>query len=137
MLARSTTPLLTVLLLLLGGARLPAQEPGLDPCASTVTSGQLRLCWAREVERANQEMRAAFTELLAAFPRSRADDLKKAQKLWVLFRDAHIHALYGERRHDPERFTCSLIAERQLTRARTAELKRMLQESGDSTVCPL
>ncbi len=136
--SRLTAPSSVALgLLLLGATRLHAQDGEPDPCASTVTHGALKLCWAREVERADQEMKQAYDAVLASLPRPRAGDLKKAQTLWVQFRDAHVRALYGERRHDTDRFTCALIAQRQLTRGRTAELKRMLRDTGDDLFCPL
>ncbi len=75
--------------------------------------------------------------MIARLPRPRADDLKKAQQLWVQFRDYHVKALYGARWSDSERFTCALIAKRQLTRARTAQLEQMLRDSGDDQACPL
>lgn len=124
-------------LLLLAATRGRAQDREPDPCASTLTHGALRLCWAREVERSDQEMNQALAGLLHALPRGRGAALKKAQKAWVQFRDAHVRALYGEGRHDVELFTCALIAQRQLTRARTAQLERMLRDDGDELLCPL
>jgi uncharacterized protein YecT (DUF1311 family) len=138
MFLRLTAPSSVALgLLLLGAARLHAQDGEPDPCASTLTHGALKLCWAREVDRAEKEMNEAYGAALASLPRPRADDLKRAQKLWVQFRDAHVRALYGEMSHDTERFTCALIAQRQLTRGRTAELKRMLRDTSDDETCPL
>jgi len=138
MFLRSALPSLLALgLLLLPARRLRAQDAEPDPCASTVTHGQEKLCWARELEIAESEMKQAFAELRVSLPSARADALKKAQTLWVEFRDAHVNALYGTDWRDPDRFTCALIARRQLTRARTAELKRMLREGGDAASCPL
>jgi uncharacterized protein YecT (DUF1311 family) len=137
MFSRLTAPPSVALgLLLLGAARPYAQDGEPDPCASTVTHGELKMCWAREVDRAETEMKKAYAAVCAGLPRRRAEDLTKAQKLWVQFRDAQVRALYGERLHDPDLFTCALIAQRQLTRGRTAELKRMLH-GGDDLFCPL
>ncbi len=133
--SKASSPL--VLALLLAAAPLGAQNAEPDPCASTVTKGELRLCWAREVERADVEMRQAFDAAFAGFPRARRDDFKRAQKAWSLFRDAQLRALDSGQLHEVEVFTCSLIARVQLTRKRTAELKRMLQEAADDQVCPL
>ena len=124
-------------LLLLGAARGRAQDPEPDPCASTRTHGALKLCWAREVERAEQDMDRALSAVLDTLPRERLEHMKKAQKEWGLYRDAHLRALYGDMRHDVELFTCTLIARRQLTRARTAQLERMLRDGGDESACPL
>ncbi len=124
-------------LLLLGGARGQAQGSEPDPCASAPTLGAVRQCWAVEVERADGEMREALAAALNGLPRARADALKKSQKAWLEFRDAQVRALYGETRYDIELFTCALIARRQLTRARTAELQRMLRDKDNTQTCPL
>jgi uncharacterized protein YecT (DUF1311 family) len=138
MFSRLTAPPSVALgLLLLGAARLHAQDGEPDPCASTVTHGELKMCWAREVDRAETEMKEAYAAVRAGLPRHRGEGLTKAQKLWVQFRDAQVRALYWESRHDPDLFTCALIARRQLTRGRTAELKRMLHDAGDDLFCPL
>ena len=138
MFRRSTAASSLVLgLLLIGAAGLHAEQPEPDPCASTVTHGELKMCWVREVGRAEEEMRLAVGAVLAGFPRARLGDLKTAQKAWYDFRNAQLRALYGGQQRDTELFTCSLIARVQLTRARTAELKRMLQEAADAQVCPL
>jgi uncharacterized protein YecT (DUF1311 family) len=138
MFPRSTAPsAVTLGLLLLGAAPLRAQDADPDPCASTVTRGELKMCWARELEHAESDMKRAFGELRASFPRDRADALDRAQKLWVEFRDIHVRALYGADWRDPDHFTCALIAMRQLTVARTAQLERMRRDSGDEASCPL
>jgi uncharacterized protein YecT (DUF1311 family) len=124
-------------LVLLPATRARAQDAEPDPCASTVTNGALRQCWARELEIAEGEMKEAFAALRTSVPSARVDALKKAQAFWIQFRDAHVSALYGTDWRDPDVFTCALIARRQLTRARTAELKRMLREAGDAASCPL
>ncbi len=134
----STAPSSVALgLLLLGAARLQAQDGEPDPCASTVTHGELKTCWAREVSRAETEMKQAYAALRASLPPRQRDALERAQRLWLEFRDAHVKALYGEGWSDPDRFTCALIAQRQLMRARSAELARMLRDSGDDLACPL
>ncbi len=124
-------------LALLTAAPLPAQDLEPDPCASTVTLGELRTCWERQLESAEGEMKEAVAAVRNALPKERQGTLKKAQELWLEFRNAHVSALYGTNWHDIDRFTCALIARRQMTRARTAELKRMLRDVVDTASCPL
>ncbi len=121
-----------------GAAR--AQDDMPDPCANAARSLDSRTCWSREVEKADAELNNVFNALLAKVPSTTAARLKKAQKLWVQFRDAQLDALYGAdgrtRGHDPERYICFLIAKRQLVLARAGELDRMGQSHPDDA-CPL
>lgn len=116
------------------GLALTEGEP--DPCASTVTHGELKLCWAREVDYANEEMHHAVEALITRLPRDSAGAFRKAQRRWVEFRDAQVSVLFRERLHDAERFTCALIAQRQLTRARTRQLRELLRAM-EGDLCPL
>ncbi len=123
-------------LMLAASGTLWAQEPGSpDPCASTERLGELNSCWAREVERANGDMRLAYDALLGKLPRNAADRLKKAQKLWLEFRDAHVAMLTAASEsggsHGPEVVLCMLIAKRELTRRRTEALQQLLHPRKD------
>jgi uncharacterized protein YecT (DUF1311 family) len=126
---------------LLGHGPLRAQEVDEpEPCTSTVRLGQAQACWAREAEHADVEMRQAYLTALAGLPSRAADALKKAQKLWLEFRDAHVATLFGVpdpvATYGPEYPMCLSIARWRLTRDRTRELKRLLRRDEDD-VCPL
>ncbi len=111
----------------------------LDPCANTVRLSDTQQCWAQQLEQANQEMQAAYEALLKELPAKAGDNLKKAQKLWLDFREAHVNMLSrtGDKtRYDAERFTCAIMAMRQMAKARTAELRRLLKRDSDE-LCPL
>jgi uncharacterized protein YecT (DUF1311 family) len=122
---------------------LPLQAQGVDepePCTGTVRLGEAKACWAREAERADDEMRQAYLTALAKLPSRSAEALKKAQKLWLEFRDAHVATLFGVPNpmatYGAEYPMCLSIARWRLTRDRTGELKRLLQHDEDE-VCPL
>jgi uncharacterized protein YecT (DUF1311 family) len=114
------------------------EEP--EPCAGTVRLGDANRCWAREAERAEAEMRQAYLTAVDKVPRHVADKLKKAQKLWLEFRDAEVATLFGEANplgtYGPEYPMCVSIARWKLARARTSQLKRLLQPDEES-LCPL
>jgi uncharacterized protein YecT (DUF1311 family) len=104
-----------------------AAEP--DPCAAVASDGDLRSCWGRQAEQAERELKRVLDSLLARLPRDAGDRLKKAQQLWLEFRDAHVAAVFadGSRARDPYRLTCLLITRRQLALARLRQLKGMAQ----------
>ena len=114
------------------------EEP--DPCAHVFGQISLINCWAREAERADEEMNHAYLALLQELPERGARSLKRAQKLWLEFRKAHLGTLYGV--DDPAAVygrdyrVCLSISTVALTRARTRELVRIL-EPDDDPVCPL
>jgi len=111
-----------------------------EPCADTVRLGDANRCWAREAERADSEMKQVYLTALEKRPHRAAENLKKAQKLWQDFREAHIATLLGDPNpvatYGPEYPMCLSILRWRLARDRTAELRRLLQPD-DESVCPL
>jgi uncharacterized protein YecT (DUF1311 family) len=127
--------------LVLGSGRARAQEPDEpDPCKDTVRLGDANRCWAREAERADSDMRQLYLTILEKLPRRTVDNLKKAQKLWEDFREAHVSVLMGEsnplRTYGPEYPMCVSILRWRLARGRTEELRRILKPDNES-MCPL
>jgi uncharacterized protein YecT (DUF1311 family) len=120
----------------------PLRAQGVDepaPCAGTVSLGDANRCWAKEAERADADMRQVYLIAAEKLPRRSAENLKKAQKLWLDFRDAHTATLLGEAdgpTPGPEYPLCLSILRWRLARDRTAELKRLL-EPDDESMCPL
>lgn len=116
----------------------PEEEP--DPCGHVYGQIALSNCWAREAQRADEEMNRAYLAVLNKLSERGAKSLKKAQKLWVEFRKAHLGTLYGG--ENPAAFygrdypVCLSISTVALTRARTRALVRLLAPE-DETVCPL
>jgi uncharacterized protein YecT (DUF1311 family) len=126
---------------MLGHRRLWAQqEDEPEPCAGAVRQADVNVCWAREAERADDEMKQVYLALLQKLPPRLAENLKKAQKLWLEFRDAHVATLYGGRNplatYGSEYAMCLSIARWELARDRTRELRRLLHPEEDR-VCPL
>jgi uncharacterized protein YecT (DUF1311 family) len=124
-----------------GAARAGAQEvQDPDPCADIAGASEQNQCWTKEAERADVEMKETLDALLAKLPPPAAAELKKAQKAWLEFRDAHLALLYAaanpKRIHRTEDLVCSQIARRELSRRRTRDLKRLLTPAADEA-CPL
>jgi uncharacterized protein YecT (DUF1311 family) len=115
----------------------PQVEP--DPCTHAY-GRDLTDCWAREVERSDDEMNRVYRDLRKRLPNRASKGLEKAQKLWLEFREAHLATQYGVK--SPTRTwgldypICLSISRVALNRARTQELRRLL-EPDDETLCPL
>jgi uncharacterized protein YecT (DUF1311 family) len=111
-----------------------------DPCAHAFGQSDLGACWAREAERADDEMNQVYLALRKKLPKRGAKSLEKAQKLWKEFREAHLGTLYGvespRATYGREYPICLSISSTTLTRARIRELRRLLEHDGE-TVCPL
>ena len=114
-----------------------ADEP--DPCAHAY-GPDLGPCWAREAERADEEMQEVVLALRKKLPKRASKSLEKAQEHWLEFRDAHMQTLYGV--ESPKRTwgldypICLSMSRFALTRARTRELLRIL-ELDEEALCPL
>ncbi len=121
-----------------GAAR--AQDGGEpDPCKGTRTMGDTAKCWAREADHADSEMKQLYLAAVEKLPHRSAENLKKAQKLWEDFRDAHISVLMGDSTvlsDGPDYAVCLCILRRRLAQERTEELKRILKPD-DESMCPL
>ena len=110
-----------------------------DPCTDTKTMGDTAKCWAREAEHAESEMRQSYLTAMEKLPHRSAENLKKAQKLWEDFRDAHITVLMGDSNaltDGPDYAVCLCILRWRLARERTEALKRILKPD-DESMCPL
>jgi uncharacterized protein YecT (DUF1311 family) len=110
-----------------------------DPCTHAY-GRDLTNCWAREVERTDEEMSRAYLALRERLPSRASKHLEKAQELWLEFREAHLRTAYGV--ESPRRTwgldypICLSISRVALNRARTRQLRRLL-EPDDETLCPL
>jgi uncharacterized protein YecT (DUF1311 family) len=127
--------------LVLAGVVLPAGGADTpEPCTGVVGHHELRACWTREVERASAEMDRTYAALLRKLPRHAAASLRKAQKLWLQFRDAHVATLYGvddpAATFGPDYPICIAISRYVMTRDRTKELRGLL-DPDPATICPL
>lgn len=111
-----------------------------DPCADVAGRVATSSCWTREAERADQEMRETYDALLLKLPRRAADTLKKAQKLWLDYREAQLALLFAIANpanvHSWDDSICSAIARRELALERTRALKRLGEKRPDEA-CPL
>ena len=121
-----------------------AGQPGVqgedaDPCASQT---DLMQCWSRQAEMADERMNAALAALQAKLGGDAAGELKRSQKAWQEYRNAHLAMLHAAgleqrgKRTRIEILTCGAIARRQMAVERTREIKDLLEPQADDA-CPL
>jgi uncharacterized protein YecT (DUF1311 family) len=114
-----------------------ADEP--DPCAHAY-GGDLRECWFREAERADEEMARVYSRLRERLPKRGAEALEKAQELWREYREEHLKTLYGvespTRKWGLDFPICLSMSRVAVTRERIRELSRILEPDPES-LCPL
>ncbi len=126
--------------LAVGRGSAGAQDGGEpDPCQDTRTNADTAKCWAREADHADTDMRQAYLTAVEKLPHRSSENLKKAQKLWEAFREAHISVLMGDSnplKDGPDYAVCLCILRWRLARERTEELKRILNPDAES-MCPL
>ena len=116
----------------------PELEP--DPCAHAYGPTDLGACWAREAERAEEEMNGVYRALHQKLPGRAAKSLEKAQGFWLEFLEAHLGTLYGvespRAKWGRDFPMCLSISRTTLIRGRTRELQRLLEPAADM-ICPL
>ncbi len=60
-----------------------------DPCKGEENQLNLNLCAEQKYKKADAQLNATWKELMALTPAEDKEDLKKVQRLWLQFRDAH------------------------------------------------
>jgi len=108
--------------------------------SSAQTQGQMNDEACRKYQQAEAEMNTVYKQVLAEY-KSETTFIKKlgaAQRAWLVFRDAHLEALYPE--IDKTRYgsvypMCRCDALSELTRERTKMLKKWITGNKEGDVC--
>lgn len=124
---------LVLAVLLIGAAAAVAQEENLSQTyydcmekSGGVTQNMLN-CIHAETERQDDRLNAVYKKLMANLRKAQQERLKKAQRLWIQYRDANVE-FYG----DPEGGTLARVTAAstflQMTADRADELEAAIQE---------
>jgi uncharacterized protein YecT (DUF1311 family) len=124
----------SILLLVFTVCSLGQTKP--DDCLQQQTQPDLNRCLGDELRAADGELNAVYHQVLSKFALNSdaVSRIKRAQRAWVAFRDAELDSLYPENAVASHSTldTCRLLYQTELTRERTATLKKMLQrQEGD------
>lgn len=103
-----------------------------EPCsAKAKTQGELDDCAAEEFKQADAELNRVYKQLLAKSSEDRpfAQKLRRAQRAWIVYRDAHIDSRYPERcRYGSVHTMCYFHALRQITEQRIKSLREIFED---------
>lgn len=124
---------LVLAVLLIGAAAAVAEEENLSQTyydcmekSGGVTQNMLN-CIHAETERQDDRLNAVYKKLMANLKKAQQERLKKAQRLWIQYRDANVE-FYG----DPEGGTLARVTAAstflQMTADRADELEAAIQE---------
>lgn len=124
---------LVLAVLLIGAAAAVAEEENLSQTyydcmekSGGVTQNMLN-CIHAETERQDDRLNAVYKKLMANLRKAQQERLKKAQRLWIQYRDANVE-FYG----DPEGGTLARVTAAstflQMTADRADELEAAIQE---------
>lgn len=135
----------TLCFLALAGGSIPARETPVEhvPNAKEVEQPQAEMtrdaCGKYKI--ADDEMNKTYRQILREYERKTAfiENLKKAQRAWIGFRDAHLESVYP----DPNKLAaygsvnpmCQCITLTELTNQRTEVLKRWIDGIAEGDVC--
>jgi len=121
-------------LLLCVSALAPSQSKQ-NPCWKTATAqSEMNRCADQDAKAADAELNRVYQELLS---KSKGDasatkKLRDAQRAWIAFRDAQLEALYPaedkQREYGSIYPMCYAIVTTAMTKDRTIQLRRMLQD---------
>ncbi|MEK7990961.1 MAG: lysozyme inhibitor LprI family protein [Thiotrichaceae bacterium] len=119
----------------------PNITDAMDCAEKATTQVEINRCAYDDYEKADVELNSVYREILATY----SDDalfikkLKAAQRAWMIFRDAHLEALYSE---EDKRFaygsiypTCSNNDSTKLIKQRIIQLQQWLTGVSEGDVC--
>lgn len=138
----SSTQMVTIALALLFATNTPSQTPGAhnSKCWDGATT-QLAMneCAKLDVDAANQKMNTIYQDLLRSHDSIFNSALRRAQRMWLRFRDAHIESIYPDREHRfygsaSQMCVSQLLA--QMTLERTRQLRAFIDSREDDTCTP-
>lgn len=127
-----TNPIVPALSLLLGAALFgQAEAPArTDPCDHPASFQEMRDCTRKAFLAADEELNTVYRELMARLDGKQKKRLKAAEKAWLAFRDAQAAFESGFFEGGQGQGQIEGAALTGLTRKRTEELRRILEDAG-------
>ncbi|WP_110188047.1 lysozyme inhibitor LprI family protein [Pokkaliibacter plantistimulans] len=109
-------------------------------CSNAETTVEMNACAAQDYSTADGELNKVYQQVLKHYADDPVfiDKLKKAQRLWLAYRDAHLASIYPEANASEVYGSSNPMCQSQIlarmTRQRTAELQAFL-ERPEGDVC--
>ena len=102
-------------------------ETGTD-CKNATTTAAMRACENTRFQKAEQELNAVYKDLLKQLDAGRKEKLRVAQSAWLRFREANADFEADAARGGTLAPLIRMTVLADMTEARTAELKKALQQ---------
>jgi uncharacterized protein YecT (DUF1311 family) len=109
-------------------------------CADPQSQHEINRCSYERAKQADRELNRIYKLVIKKHSKDKVfiQNLRKAQRAWVKFRDAEMDALYPARKpgyYGSMMPACKQGVLRTLTEQRTAQLKRWLRQKGEVDPC--
>jgi uncharacterized protein YecT (DUF1311 family) len=118
-------------LCLLFVAAAPAQkkrQAAKDPCPGAYSQYDMNVCAHKQFQAADAALNRAYDQLSSRLDEGRRAKLKEAELAWLKYRDGNCEFVSSEYEGGSMRPMVHSFCLADVTRARTAELKRQLRE---------
>ena len=103
------------------------------------TQAEMTYAAMQDYKLADTELNETYSKILKEYKSDKVfiRNIKESQKLWIKFRDAEVKLKFPEynSKAGSARSMCQLFLLKDLTEARTAELKKWLEGAEDGDVC--
>jgi uncharacterized protein YecT (DUF1311 family) len=96
-------------------------------CQDATTTAAMRACENSRYQQSEQEMQAAYAQLMKKLGQLQKEKLRQTQRAWVAFRDANADFLAGAAQDGTLAPLIKISALADMTEARTKELLRLKQ----------
>jgi uncharacterized protein YecT (DUF1311 family) len=96
-------------------------------CKDATTTAAMRACENTRYQQSDQEMQVAYGQLMNKLEPIRKEKLRRAQRAWIVFRDANAEFLAGAAEDGTLAPLIRISALADLTEARTKELRQLKQ----------
>ena len=127
---KRVAPLLLPCLCLLFAVAAPAQKKraAKDPCPGAYTQYDMNACAHRAFQAADAALNRAYNQLSSKLDEGRRAKLKEAELAWLKYRDNNCEFVSSEYEGGSMRPMVHSFCLADVTRERTAELRRQLKE---------
>jgi uncharacterized protein YecT (DUF1311 family) len=102
-----------------------------DPCKDPQTQTEINSCATWQYEQADKELNRLFKSVVSRISPQRQANLRAAQRVWIIFRDAHCRFIAdgyrGSSMYPAVLYGCLTS----VTDSRSAQLNEFLQSSAD------
>ena len=102
-----------------------------NPCKDPQTQKEINACSTWQYEQADEQLNLVFRNLVSKLNGQQQANLRAAQRVWIIFRDAHCRFVADNKRGSSMYPTVLYGCLTSVTDSRTAQLDKILTSSAD------